>query len=123
MNIPAADQTTTNAPRDRDGEVWTEQRIRALGAVTDLPTAGRIFGLGRSLAYALVKADEFPAPVIAVGTRYRVPVAGILTALGINTAAGSGGDLTTAATSSVDHHDAIRTTDAPPGLVPDRGEP
>jgi hypothetical protein len=31
--------------------VWTEARIRALGAVTDLPTAGRIFGLGRSLAY------------------------------------------------------------------------
>ena len=42
-------------------EVWTEERIRALGAITDLPTAGRIFGLGRSLAYELAKHDQFPA--------------------------------------------------------------
>ena len=59
---------------------WTEARIRALGAVTDLPTAGRIFGLGRSLAYELAKNDQFPAPVLRIGSRYRVPVAGILTA-------------------------------------------
>jgi hypothetical protein len=62
-------------------EVWTEERIRSLGAVTDLPTAGRIFGLGRSLAYELAKIDQFPVPVIRVGTRYRVPVAPILAAL------------------------------------------
>jgi hypothetical protein len=93
-----------------DAALWTEQRIRALGAVTDLPTAGRIFGLGRSLAYQLAKADQFPAPVIRVGARYRVPVAGILAALAIPTT----DDLTPASKGSVDHPYAIRSTDQPP---------
>jgi hypothetical protein len=97
--------------------VWTEARIRALGAVTDLPTAGRIFGLGRSLAYELAKNDQFPAPVLRVGSRYRVPIAGILTALGIPTT----GDLTPASESSVDHLGAIRSTAAHDDAY--RGEP
>jgi hypothetical protein len=85
-------------------EVWTEERIRALGAITDLPTAGRIFGLGRAMSYDLARTDQFPVPVIRVGARYRVPVAGILTALGL---APSGGDLTPPAKRSVDHHHEI----------------
>ena len=60
---------------------WTEERIRALGLLTDLPTAASIFGLGRALAYELAKNDDFPVPVIRVGSRYRVPVAAILAAL------------------------------------------
>ena len=72
-----------NSTADNHDGVWTETRIRGLGAVTDLPTAGRIFGLGRSVAYELAKNDQFPAPVLRVGSRDRVPVAGILTALGI----------------------------------------
>ncbi|GLY04998.1 DNA-binding protein [Actinoplanes sp. NBRC 101535] len=88
--------------------VWTEDRIRALGAVTDLPTAARIFGLGRSLAYDLARDGRFPAPVIRAGTRYRIPVAGILTVLGLS----AGCDLTRSAMRSVDHHGGIRTTAA-----------
>jgi predicted DNA-binding transcriptional regulator AlpA len=61
--------------------VWTEERIRALGAVTDLPTAASILGLSRSAAYGLAKRDDFPGPVIRAGSRYRVPVAAILAAL------------------------------------------
>jgi hypothetical protein len=114
------DKHTTSAEPGRDSDVWSEQRIRALGAVTDLPTAGRIFGLGRSLAYELARTDRFPAPVIRVGERYRVPVAGILTALGIPAA----GDLTGTAKRSVDHHGEIRSTDPPPtASVHHRGEP
>ena len=60
---------------------WTEERIRVLGLLTDLPTAASIFGLGRALAYELAKNDDFPVPVIRVGSRYRVPVAAILAAL------------------------------------------
>ncbi len=60
---------------------WTEERIRNLGLLTDLPTAASIFGLGRALAYELAKNDDFPVPVIRVGSRYRVPVAAILAAL------------------------------------------
>jgi len=67
--------------RERDRAVWTEDRIRRLGAVTDLPTAASIFDLGRALAYDLAKRGQFPVPVIRAGTRYRVPVAAILAAL------------------------------------------
>jgi len=70
--------TASHTPRR---PVWTEDAIRALGAVTDLPTAASIFGLGRALAYELAKNGEFPVPVIRVGSRYRVPVAPILAAL------------------------------------------
>src|SRR4051794_41351845 len=106
-----------NSTADNDNGLWTETRIRGLGAVTDLPTAGHIFGLGRSLAYELAKNDQFPAPVLRIGSRYRVPVAGILTALGIPAA----GDLTPAAEWSVDQLGAIRSTAAHDDVH--RGEP
>ena len=64
-----------------DHPVWTDADIRALGAITDLPTAASIFGIGRAQAYELAKNDDFPVPVIRVGSRYRVPVAAILAAL------------------------------------------
>ncbi len=61
--------------------VWTEARIRALGTVTDLPTAASIFGLSRTVAYELARQEQFPVPVIRAGARYRVAVAAILTLL------------------------------------------
>jgi predicted DNA-binding transcriptional regulator AlpA len=76
-----ADTHHAATPATPDRAVWTESQIRALGAVTDLPTAASIFGLGRALAYELAKNGEFPVPVIRVGARYRVPVAAILAAL------------------------------------------
>lgn len=60
---------------------WSPSRIRALGPVTDVPTAAAIFGIGRSAAYDLVRLEKFPVPVLRIGSRYRVPVAAILTAL------------------------------------------
>lgn len=75
-------QNMTNRNRDHQPEpVWTAERIRALGTVTDVPTAAAIFGLSRSVAYDLVKTGAFPVPVLRFGTRYRIPVAAILTAL------------------------------------------
>lgn len=65
--------------------VWTVDRIRALGAVTDVATAGAIFGMSRSSAYELARADRLPVPVLRVGSRYRVSVTAILTALGVPT--------------------------------------
>src|SRR3954468_5290417 len=88
------------APTGAASDVWTEQRIRALGAVTDLPTAARIFGLGRALAYELAKNGDFPVPVIRIGPRYRVPTAPLLTALHLPAA----DDLTPSRQPSVDHH-------------------
>jgi predicted DNA-binding transcriptional regulator AlpA len=75
-NVGASEPTDNRTPAR-----WTEQRIRALGAITDLPTAASIFGLSRTAAYDLVKQDAFPVAVIKLGARYRVPVAAILTVL------------------------------------------
>ncbi|MFC0532106.1 helix-turn-helix domain-containing protein [Phytohabitans kaempferiae] len=75
-----AEHTGGDASADKR-EVWTVERIRALGAVTDLPTAARIFGVSRAGAYDLAKRGIFPVAVLRFGTRYRVSVAAILHAL------------------------------------------
>lgn len=115
--------TSRQQPSEDDvaagGPVWTEERIRALGVITDLPTAGRIFGIGRAQAYDLARTGEFPAPVIHLGTRVKVPVAGIMAALGLT----STPDLTMAAQRSVDHPDAIRCVDSPDESDDRLGEP
>ena len=88
---------------------WTGQRIRQLGAVTDLPTAAAIFGLSRTLAYELARTGGFPVPVIRAGTRYRVPVAAILHTLRLDNTdhagiATAGAGLDPPAGPSLDHH-------------------
>ena len=52
--------------------------LSALPTVLDLMTAARVLKIGRTTAYALARADEFPCPVIRVGGTYRVPTAGLL---------------------------------------------
>lgn len=97
----SSDPTTTpNTDNPASDGVWTEESIRALGTVTDLPTAAQIFGLGRALAYNLARSGKFPVPVIRAGKLYRVPVAPILTTLRLT----SRNDLTPATDQSVDHH-------------------
>jgi hypothetical protein len=61
-----------------DPAVWTVERIRALGATTPLAMAAAVLGVSRSHAYRLAATDAFPAPVIRVGNRVVVPVAGLL---------------------------------------------
>jgi predicted site-specific integrase-resolvase len=62
---------------------WTPQEIRELGVRTDVPTASSILGIGQVKGYEFAKAGKFPVPVLRAGKRYIVPVAGLLTALGI----------------------------------------
>ena len=50
----------------------------------DLMTAAAVLGLGRTNAYELAKAGQFPVPLMRLGTCYRVPVAGLLRLLGIS---------------------------------------
>ncbi len=95
---PATPSGDTNPPADSSATAWTAERIRALGPVTDLPTAAKILRIGRTLAYQMVREGRFPVPTISVGTRYyRVPVASILEVLHL-----TGADLTASATRSVD---------------------
>ncbi|WP_189169770.1 DNA-binding protein [Pilimelia anulata] len=62
---------------------WTAERIRALGTLVDIPTAGRIFGKGRSAAYAAAHTGTFPVPITIIGQRRWVTVASILAVLGL----------------------------------------
>ena len=61
----------------------TLAEIAALPAVTDLVTAGRALGLGRTKAYDLARAGQFPCPVIRAGKNWMVPTAGLLALLGL----------------------------------------
>jgi hypothetical protein len=78
----------TTAPVGRSGtgrRIWTIEAVRALGTVTDVPTAGQILGIGRTKAYELVRTQSFPVPVLKIGRCYVVPVRGLLEATGIPT--------------------------------------
>lgn len=45
----------------------------ALPAVLDVPQAARLLGIGRTLAYELVRTDQWPTPVIRVGRLIKIP--------------------------------------------------
>jgi hypothetical protein len=59
----------------------SRDELLSLPVSTDLATAGRAFGLGRTKAFELAKAGEFPCPVLRVGMKYRVPRSAIFEAL------------------------------------------
>ena len=61
----------------------TLAEVAPLPAVTDLVTAGRALGLGRTKAYQLARAGTFPCRVIRAGNTYLVPTAGLLDMLGL----------------------------------------
>jgi hypothetical protein len=48
---------------------------------TDVVTAGRAFGMGRTQAYELASRDAFPVPVLHLGSRLRVRTADLVAAL------------------------------------------
>jgi len=64
---------------------WTPEAIRALGATTDLPTLGSIFGVSRWKAYKMARAGEWEQVgirIVPIGTKYRVAVQSIQEVLG-----------------------------------------
>jgi hypothetical protein len=75
----AVEVRTRSSNRER---VWTIEAIRALGATTDVRTAGAILGIGRTKAYEMVREGNFPVPVLRLGRRILVPTLPILTLLG-----------------------------------------
>lgn len=48
-----------------------------------LREAADVIGIGHSTAYAAVRTNEFPVPVIKIGGRYVVPTKPLLDLLGI----------------------------------------
>jgi hypothetical protein len=68
----------------------TRSDLLALPAAVDVETAARAFGIGRTTAYALAKADDFPCKVLRAGKAYRVITQDLLRVLGITPEYGDG---------------------------------
>lgn len=62
---------------------WTPDQVRSLGVTTDVPTAGSVLGMSRHTSYELARRGAFPVPVLRLGRKIVVPVAGLVTALGL----------------------------------------
>lgn len=61
----------------------TFRELYTLPTVVDLMTAARALGIGRTKAYQLAHADQFPCRIIRVGTNYHVPTSDLLRLLGV----------------------------------------
>ena len=59
-----------------------QRELVELPVTVDLMTAARAFGIGRTVAYALAKAGQFPCRVFRAGGRYVVARGDLLRALG-----------------------------------------
>ena len=63
---------------------WTPEAIRALGATTDLPTLGSIFGLSTWRSRQMAHTGEWEQAgirILKIGNRYRVAVPSIVDVL------------------------------------------
>ena len=58
--------------------------LEELPPLLDVPTAATVLGIGRTLAYDLVRTDRFPTPVLRVGKLIRIPTAGLRVAIASN---------------------------------------
>ena len=69
------EMTRGTQPRSGTRVSYTSGNVQrgALPAVMDVPQAARLLGIGRTLAYELVRADQWPTPVIRVGRLIRIP--------------------------------------------------
>ena len=63
----------------------TATEVRSLPAIVDVVTAAEVLGIGRTVAYELVRTDRFPTPVIRVGHQIKIPTAYLLDLLGLST--------------------------------------
>lgn len=46
----------------------TATEVRALPAIVDVVTAAEVLGIGRTVAYELVRTDRWPTPVLRSGS-------------------------------------------------------
>ena len=49
----------------------------------DVERGARFLGIGKSLAYDLIRKGEFPVPVLRFGTRLKVPTKPLVEAAGL----------------------------------------
>jgi hypothetical protein len=54
------------------------EELAGLPALLDVPDAARVLGIGRSLAYELVRRGEWPTEVLRIGKLIKIPSAPLL---------------------------------------------
>lgn len=59
------------------------EEVRSLPLTVDIPTAGRLYGLGRQLAYAAARNGNFPVPVTRIGRKMFVRRSDLMRDLGV----------------------------------------
>lgn len=70
LNLRQSEQPTT---RSRDKRAQKVQQRAGLPAVLDVPEAAQLLGIGRTLAYELVRTNQWPTPVIRIGRLIKIP--------------------------------------------------
>ena len=60
----------------------TRDELGELPPILDVPTAAHVLGIGRSLAYQLVRTGDWPTPVLRVGKLIKIPTAPLVRLLG-----------------------------------------
>jgi len=61
----------------------THDELLSLPPVLDVSTAGRVLGVGRSLAYELVRTGAWPTTVLRIGKLIKFPTAPLLRLLDV----------------------------------------
>lgn len=56
----------------------TRDELLSLPPVLDVPTAAAVLGVGRTLAYELVRTGQWPSPVLRLGRLVKIPSAPLL---------------------------------------------
>jgi hypothetical protein len=59
----------------------TRDELAALPPLLDVPTAAKVLGIGRSLAYDLIRRDQWPTAVLRIGKLIKIPTAPLLNLL------------------------------------------
>jgi predicted DNA-binding transcriptional regulator AlpA len=62
----------------------SEEQVRTLPPVVDVPTAATVLGIGRTAAYELIRTDQWPTPVLRLGKLIRIPSAPLLDLVGVS---------------------------------------
>jgi excisionase family DNA binding protein len=88
-NLLTVEETAGSLGRTTRFPIVTNPRTDARAAVVDLPEAAAMLGIGRTLAYRLVRDGAWPTPVIRVGRLIKVPLRPLHEYLGAHDVASS----------------------------------
>ncbi len=74
------EMTRGTQPRSGAQSSYTAATIQraALPAVLDVPQAARLLGIGRTLAYELIRTNQWPTPVIRMGRLIKIALLNII---------------------------------------------